>query len=551
MITENKRKMLMEDKNIEGKEGTMKKLICVLLAVAMLMALAACGTGGTNETEPVEKTEAIDTAEAADAVEEAAPAGERTLTVAHASKVADGFDPPVSGNEIGLNLVYDTLFIRNPDNNNEIEGLLAADWEYTDDCTLNITLADATFSNGASVTAEDVLYSLQRIMDTQSQYMDYYTAIDFEKTQAVDDKTLTIVTVAPTPMLLAYLALPYASVLCKDYVESSADEMFWDQPVGSGPYTVVENVSGSHTTYAAREDYWGMAPEYDTIVVNNYTDQTAMYVDFETGLLDVAFDFSESDAKRLQNGEVGGATMFVAPSYNAIALALPEYTEVFSDIRVRQAICEAIDIDAVTQVTFGILATPATSVIADGIDYHKDVAANRYDPEHARQLLEEAGYADGLDLRMVICAVDFQEKSAEAMQAMLADVGINLIIESYDIPTAVGMFMSGDTDIVINANSAAAMDPAQVLMTSKSSSTNLTTAMTDVEYNGYLEAGETTLDSAERQTAYEAAQQWMADNFWQIPLADRGIAYAYADTVESFNVVVPSEPNLRFVHPAA
>lgn len=525
----------------------MKKLICMLLAAAMLMALAACGAGEneTSEGTPAEQTETVNTAE------ETQSAGERVLTVAHASKVADGFDPPVSGNEMGLNLVYDTLFVRNPDNGNEIEGLLAADWEYADDCTLNITLADATFSNGASVTAEDVLYSLQRIMDTQSQYMDYYTAIDFEKTQTVDDRTLSIVTVAPTPMLLAYLAMPYASILCKEYVENSTDEMFWDQPVGSGPYTVVENVSGSHTTYAARDDYWGEAPAYDTIVVNNYTDQTAMYVDFETGLLDVAFDFSESDAKRLQNGEVEGATMFVAPSYNAIALALPEYTEVFSDIRVRQAICEAIDIDAVTQVTFGILATPSTSVIADGIDYHQDVTGNRYDPEHARQLLEEAGYADGLDLRMVICAVDFQEKSSEAMQAMLADVGINLIIEAYDIPTAVGMFMSGDTDVVINANSAAAMDPAQVLLTSKSDSTNRTTAMTDEQYNSYLAAGETTLDSAERQTAYEAAQNWMADNYWQIPLADRGVAYAYADTVESFNVVVPTEPNLRFVHPAA
>lgn len=527
----------------------MKKLICILLAAAMLLALAACGAGEVSEAG----TDAVETEADADVTEETdAPAEmSRTLTVAHASKMADGFDPPISGNEMGLDLVYDTLFIRNPDNGNAIEGLLAAEWEYADDCTLNITLADATFSNGEAVTAEDALFSLKRIMDTQSQYMDYYTAIDFEKSKAVDEKNLTIVTTAPTPMLLAYLALPYASVLCKEYIESSTDEMFWDQPVGSGPYTVVENISGSHTTYAAREDYWGTAPEYDTIVVNNYTDQTAMFVDFETGILDVAFDFSESDAKRLQDGEVAGATMYVAPSYNAIALALPEYTEVFSDSRVRQAICEAIDIDAVSQVTFGILATPASSVIADGIDYHKDVTGNRYDPEHAKQLLAEAGYADGLELKMVICAVDFQEKSAEAMQAMLAEVGIDLIIESYDIPTAVGMFMTGDTDIVINANSAAAMDPAQVLMTSKSTSTNLTTSISDEEYNGYLNVGETTLDSAERQQAYESAQQWMADNYWQIPLADRGVAYAYADTVAEFNVVVPTEPNLRFVHPAA
>ena len=502
----------------------MKKWISLLLAVVMLLAL----------TVP------------------AGAAEEKTLTIGHASKTADGFDPPSTGNEIGLSLVYDTLFVRNPDNDNAIEGLLAVDYEYTDDCTLVITLDEnAVFSNGSPVTAQDCLYSLKRVVDSQSQYMDYYMSIDLEASHTEDEHTLVLVTYEPTPMLLAYLSLPYASILCEEYVESTGEEAFWDQPVGSGPYTCVENVSGSHTTYAAKADYWGAAPEYDTIVVNNYTDQTAMFVDFQTGLLDVAFDFSASDAKRLQDGEMEGATLVIAPSYNAISFALPEYTEALSDIRVRQAICEAIDIDAVAKVTFDILCTPATSVVADGIDYHIDASGNRYNPEHARELLAEAGYEDGLDLKLVICAVDFQEKSSTVIQAMLAEVGINLNVEAYDIPTAVGMFMSGDTDVVINAQSAAALDPAQVFITTSSTSTNKTTALTDETINGYLTAGMTTMDTDARREAYENAQVWMAENYRQIPLADRAVAYAFADTVASLNVVVPTEPNLRYAHPAA
>lgn len=532
----------------------MKKLISLLPVIAMLMGFAACGSSTTQPVEegaaPAEEVDAASEGET-DAEEPADEDGAKVLTVGHASKATDGFDPPSTGNEIGLNLVYDTLFVRNPDNDNAIEGLLAAEYEYTDDCTLVIEIDEkADFSNGEPVTAQDCLYSLKRVVDSQSQYMDYYVGIDFEASHAEDDNTLVLVTYEPMPMLLAYLSLPYASILCESYVEASGQDAFWDQPVGSGPYTCVENVSGSHTTYAAKPDYWGTAPEYDTIVVNNYTDQTAMFVDFQTGLLDVAFDISASDAKRIQNGEMETATLVIAPSYNAISFALPEYTEALSDIRVRQAICEAIDIDAVAQVTFDILCTPSTSVVADGIDYHIDASGNRFNPDHARELLAEAGYADGLDLKLVICAVDFQEKASTAIQAMLADVGINLIVESYDIPTAVGMFMSGDTDVVINAQSAAALDPAQVFITTASDSTNKTTALTDETLNEYLTVGVTTMDTAIRQEAYENAQVWMAENYRQIPIADRSVAYAFADTLSELNVVVPTEPNLRYAHPA-
>ena len=522
----------------------MKKLICILLALTMIFALAACGS--QPEAAEEEAAQIEETGETAE--KEAEPS---TLTIGHASKVADGFDPASSNNEMGLDLVYDTLFIRNPDNGNAIEGLLAVDYEYRDDCTVAISIdPDAVFSNGEPVTAQDCLYSLKRVVDSQSMYMDYYTCIDYESSTAEDEHTLVLVTYQPTPMLLAYLSMPYASIVCQSYVESTDEEAFWDQPVGSGPYTCVENVSGSHTTYALKEDYWGEVPEFDTVVVNNYTDQTAMFVDFETGLLDIAFDLSVSDAKRLQDGEVDGATLCIAPSYNAIAFALPEYTEEFEDIRVRQAITEAIDVDAVAKVAFDILCTPSTSVVADGIDYHIDVMENQYDPEHARQLLAEAGYADGLELKLVICAVDFQEKIATAIQAMLAEVGITLNIESYDIPTAVGMFMSGDTDVVINAQTAAALDPAQVFFNLKDGSTNKTVSLSDPTLNEYLLAGESTLDSEERKVAYENAQTWMAENYWEVPIADRAVAYVYSENIEGFNTVTPQEPNLRFAHAA-
>lgn len=65
--------------------------------------------------------------------------------------------------------------------------------------------------------------------------------------------------------LANYLTTRYASVLCKSYAESCSDEDFWDKPVGTGPYECKENVSGSHSTYTAKADYWGETPEISTI----------------------------------------------------------------------------------------------------------------------------------------------------------------------------------------------------------------------------------------------------------------------------------------------
>lgn len=312
----------------------MTKFLAVLLAVGMLLSLAACGNSDNSETDT--SVEEVESVESTDSEETTSTSSDQIiLNVGTSLKSVDGFDPPVTGNEIGLYLVYDTLFVRNPNNGNDIEGLLAVEWEYLDDTHLSITLADATFSNGDPVTADDVLYSLKRIVDSNAQYMDYYTNIDFDSCTIEDDTHFVIATYESDPVLLAYLALPYASILCQSYVESAGDDSFWDAPVGSGPYTVTENAAGAHTFYALRDDYWGDSSVADIINVYNYTDATAMFIDFETGVLDLVFGLSTSDAERLNDGEVEDATLLIMSANSVVSLALPEYTESLSDVRVR------------------------------------------------------------------------------------------------------------------------------------------------------------------------------------------------------------------------
>lgn len=103
----------------------------------------------------------------------------------------------------------------------------------------------------------------------------------------------------------------------KAYTESVGEDAMATQPCGTGPFAVEEWISSYGINYVRNEHYWGgsnVEVEFDNIEVRYYTETTTMMVDFETGALDIATYLPESDVKRIQNGEVPGASVYVTPS---------------------------------------------------------------------------------------------------------------------------------------------------------------------------------------------------------------------------------------------
>lgn len=537
------------------------RLLAMLLAVVMLFGLLA-GCGGSGEGTPNEGTpnegapSASTPVESKDPAQTVGPIGEGTyerktaegtLTVGLTS-TADSFDPSVSFNSVGMSLVYETILTKDP-YTGEITSTIAESWDYTDECTLVVKFKEGiTFSNGEPMTAEDALYSLHRMILTNSRWSTFVDAFNFEKCSA-DGLTLTLVTDEPFGPGLNYLTSRYAAVLCKSYVESCSEEDFWDKPVGTGPYACVENVSGSHATYALRDDYWG---EFDngieTITTKFYAEQASMMLDYENGALDMAFDLSVSDAERAVSGGVEHSNVIIAPVYDTYTVCLPEYVEAFDNLKLRQAIAHAIDHEAITAAAMGVLGVPATSTLPVGVDYHIDVGAYEYNPEKALQLLEESGVDPStLSLRFVVVNSSTNNNIAELVQAYLDVLGIEVKITSADLPTAVPLFMAGETELVINSMGASAQEPDQQYDTVKASSTNATVRITDPEMDNYLMTGRNSVDPAVRQECYENAQKWLYDSYREIPICDVYQCFIYRDYITSFATISPAAPNLLYV----
>ena len=544
----------------------MKRLIALILAVCLLAALAGCGTGPSKSGaatsgasgSPQQSSEKPDPSsggsdKAAQGTVDASESSfvrqtaEGTLTIGTCKEI-DSFDPAVSTFSTGIYLVYDQLFYL--DQNGEIQGMLAKEWEYRDSTHLYIKIHEASFSNGDPVTAEDCIWSMKRLIDNQSRWSTFVNFIDFDNCEIINDQEFVLTLTGEFGPGMNYLASRYTSVLNKEYVEATGDEALWDKPVGSGPYVCTSNVSGSISTFERRDDYWNpeKLPQPTDIAVRFYAESTTMFIDYENGVLDMAFVVGESDASRLVAGQVADTGFKIQSGLDVYGLALPEYVPAFDDLRVRQAIAMAVEWDAVTEIGLGVLGGEATSILPTGVLYREDVGTYSYDPDQAKALLDEAGFDYSQVFKFVVINSETNTRLAEAIQAYLSAVGIQVDVDACDWTTAVTHFMNNETDFVINSMGCTSLDPDQQMDTVGPWSTNGSVRITTEPMAGYLTTGRYSIDSDVRAEAYSNAQKWMYENIRQVAFAEPYYCYCYRPYISnSFWCASVEAPNLRYV----
>lgn len=183
----------------------MKRALALLLAGMMLLGLlAGCGNNANTASDaPNGESAAPGVSDSGEEGTYARKTEEGTLTVG-LTDTADSFDPAVSFNSVGIQLVYDSILVKDPFTG-EITSEIAESWEYIDDCTLVIQFRDDVyFSNGEKMTAEDALFSLNRMITENSRWSTFVDAFNFEKSSA-DGQTLTLITDEPFGPGLNYL----------------------------------------------------------------------------------------------------------------------------------------------------------------------------------------------------------------------------------------------------------------------------------------------------------------------------------------------------------
>jgi peptide/nickel transport system substrate-binding protein len=256
----------------------------------------------------------------------------------------------------------------------------------------------------------------------------------------VDEYTVRITTDAPFPQFLNRMAQFY--MVPPQYLEEVGDEQFNLAPVGTGPWKFVEWVPDSHVALEANLDYWGGPPGAQNMIWRVIPDDTTRINALFAGEVDVItqvppdlFDVIAGNPS-LQALSVDSLR---TPFFFLYAESPSGYGEPLSDVRVRQAINHAVNVDAIINGLLGGRATrTATLMIPVLACYDASIEPYPYDPDRSRALLAEAGYADGITLDMNAAPNAPAPKPLELAQAVVADlarVGITVILDSPDQQT--------------------------------------------------------------------------------------------------------------------
>ena len=248
----------------------MKNWIRLTAAALALTMLAGCGGGkAASSSANSAAAGAASTASTSATAAEAAQSGniKDNVTVVLKGEPSN-IDPHGNTELVAMETqvqIFETLVKK--DENGEIVPCLAERWEQIDDCTTRFYLRDdVTFHNGEKLTADDVVYTIQRATEMPSSAA-IFSAFDGENTKAVDDLTVDVVTKEPFAAVLNYLASTRGGIVCKKAVEEMGDDAFGRAPVGTGPFMFDNWVTGTSITLKRNDNYWGDKPAYSTLTL--------------------------------------------------------------------------------------------------------------------------------------------------------------------------------------------------------------------------------------------------------------------------------------------
>lgn len=353
----------------------------------------------------------------------------------------------VSTNAAYARHVFGKLLDR--DENARIRADLAVSWENIDDLTWEFKLREGVkFHDGSNFDAEDVVFSFNRVPNVPNNPASYESNTNMIDTiEAKDPMTIVIRTKDPYPLLLRRIS--GVSIVSSEAAEdgTTADFTSGKIAVGTGPYKFSDFVPGDRYVLERFEGYWGEKPYFEKVTFRIMPDAASRVASLLGGDADIVEGFSPSSVETLEARE----GFYVAQRASARTLWLyvdvqndnspfvtdlegnPMDTSPLKDRRVREAISLAIDRDAIVSRIMGGLAEPANQLVPAGwFSNNPEIDSVSVNVERAKELMAEAGYADGFGLTVHAPNDRYvnDAKIAQAVAQMLARIGIKTAVET-------------------------------------------------------------------------------------------------------------------------
>lgn len=451
-----------------------------------------------------------------------------------------GLDPHITSAYSSFQVlenVLDTLVELDEEQN--VTPSLATDWSVNEDGTVwTFELRDdVVFSNGRPFTADDVVFTYERMLDPETGSGNAYKIAGLTEIQAEGDHTVRMILDAPNAAFLGHLAIDKSvGIIARESVE---DGTINTEPIGTGPFVIADYQPGTLVLLERNEDYWRtdeqgeQLPYLDAIELRVISDDSVRRSGLVSGDIHWAIAVPPQSLPELESRDDVIIDRTAAPAYWYVGVNTE--VEPLDDVRVRQAISYALDRGQITEAaTFGT-GVPTQDPIPSTSAWAFDYAPYEQDLEQARELLAEAGVEGGFTMN-VMPTTQYEEsiRIAQVLQAQLAPLGITVSIDTREWADWLETQGAGEYDTFVCSWNAL-IDPDDFYYAQhKTGEVFNFTGYSNPTVDDLLEEGRRVEGFEDRYPIYEQVNQEIVDDAVYIYLYNPGNVQAYVPAVQGY-----------------
>ena len=482
-----------------------KKLMAFLLLASLLCAaLTGCGGSSTEKTPEGGQTQTGST----DAVA-------NEITVGIAQDLDDSLDPHLAvaaGTKEVMFNVFEGLM--KPTSTGDLTPAVAESYTVSEDrLTYTFTLREGVkFHNGDEVTAEDVVYSISRCADTTdgTPLVEAFSVI--QSVEAVDERTVAITISEPSNEFISYMT---TAILPADYDQQDT------APVGTGPFKFVSRAAQDNIVLEKFDEYWGTPAYLDKVTFKIMENADSLVMSLQSGAIDLCSHLTSTQVAQL------GDDFYVAEgTMNLVqALYLNNAEKPFDDVRVRQALCYAVDKQSIIDLAFDGYGSPIGSSMYPAFGKYFDESLTNYytkDVEKAKSLLADAGYPNGFEMTITVPS-NYQPHvdTAQVLVEQLKEIGVTAKIELVEWGTWVSDVYAGrqfqSTVVGVDASN---MTARALLERFTSDYAKNFINYNNADYDALFQQALVTYDDGEQTAIYKAMEKNLTENAANVYIQD-------------------------------
>ena len=508
-----------------------KKIITLCLSLLLLVVLISACTTDTAETPKPPAGEDVEKA-----VESTGETKYKEEVIVGVPSNPTTFDPHSSTAKAMRRAtanIYETLLQFDVDTK-EVNPRLAKSWEMPADNEYIFYLRDdVKFHNGDLMTVDDVVYSIQRCIDSPAANS-FVMAID--KMEIIDEYTLKVILEDPSPIFLNNLTQDTISII----PEGSGDTIN-ENPIGTGPFKFVEYAVDDYVLLERTDSYWGEQSPTQRIRIRIIPDHNSRNMAVEAGDIDISIQIFSVDYTNLKEAE--NIVVHKEPSVQVEYLAMNTQEAPFDDVHARRAVAYALNLNGVVEDIYADDVAQAKSFVSsEVIGYDDSVKTYEYNIEKAKEELAKSKYPDGFEFKLY--TTKSRARYTEALQYDLSVIGITMNVEFVqNVASAItGGYQGGHiTGITYDSFD---IDGAYRYLHSDSigAGGNLSW-YSNPEMDDLLERTRTEMDSAKRAQIVSEIQQLLYEDVPMVPIYARISTSGYVKGIQGYRPA-PNEVDL-------